>query len=408
MIANRAPDTAILTLDEEEITVDEFYNLIDQKNDILLLDVRIDEDFEAWRIETRYTPETMHIPYGIFAEDGPEALDDLPQLTAVPKGRKIVAVCAKGGASDFVAAILREEGMTAVNLIDGMVAWGNHYVTRPVVEKTAHQIYQIDRVSRGCLSYVIVSQGQATIIDPMRHTDQYLQLISDKGAVLTHILDTHAHADHISGGPALAEATGAPYYLHPYDAIHPFDMLPAEIPYEMLQDGQQLSLGALTITVLHAPGHTLGQVNYLVADSSGETYAFTGDNIFLQSFGRPDLGGQGEAWAPIVYQTIFEKFKEQVPDSTWILPGHYASVNEANDQGVYAKRLANLWRDNVGLQFEHKDHFITYVLTHLPDMPEQYVEIKRVNIGLTHPDEQQASELELGKNVCALSDAYEG
>ena len=408
MTANTAAEAVTSIEENEEISVSNFYQSISQKNDILLLDVRNDRDFDAWRIEARNTPETMHIPYIIFAEDGPDALQDLPQLTAVPKDREIVAVCAKGGASDFVAAILREEGMTAVNLIDGMIAWGNHYVARPVVEKKNYQIYQIDRVSRGCLSYVIFSQGQAAIIDPMRHTEQYLEMITKKGADLALILDTHAHADHISGGPALAEATGVPYYLHPYDAIHPFDMLPAEVPYEMLQDGQQLTLGELTVTVLHTPGHTLGQVNYLVTEPSGETYAFTGDNIFMQSFGRPDLGGQGEAWAPIVYQTIFERFKEQVPDKAWILPGHYASFDESNEQGVYAKQLVDLWRDNVGLQFENKDHFITYVLTHLPSMPEQYIEIKRVNIGLAHPDEQQASELELGKNVCALSDAYGG
>ncbi len=408
MTANTAAAAVSPTEEMEEISVSNFYQTISQKNDILLLDVRNDQDFDAWRIESRNTPETMHIPYIIFAEDGPEALQDLPQLTAIPKDREIVAVCAKGGASDFVAAILREEGMTAVNLIDGMIAWGNHYVSRPVVEKTNYQIYQIDRVSRGCLSYVIISQGQAAIIDPMRHTEQYLQMIADKGADLALILDTHAHADHISGGPALAETTGAPYYLHPYDAIHPFDMLPAEVPYEMLQDSQQLTLGDLTITVLHTPGHTLGQVNYIVTEPSGQAYTFTGDNIFLQSFGRPDLGGQGKAWAPIVYQTIFERFKEQVPDTAWILPGHYASFDESNEQGVYVRQLADLWRDNVGLQFENKDHFITYVLTHLPSMPEQYVEIKRVNIGLAHPDEQQASELELGKNVCALSDAYGG
>ena len=408
MTANTAADAVTSAEENEEISVSNFYQTINQKNDILLLDVRNDRDFDAWRIESQNTPETMHIPYIIFAEDGPEALQDLPQLTAISKDREIVALCAKGGASDFVAAILREEGMTAVNLIDGMIAWGNHYVTRPVIETTAYQIYQIDRVSRGCLSYVIISQGQAAIIDPMRHTDQDLQMINEKGAVLSLILDTHAHADHISGGPALAEATGAPYYLHPYDAIHPFDLLPAKVPYEMLQDGQQLALGELTITILHTPGHTLGQVNYLVTEPAGETYAFTGDNIFLQSFGRPDLGGQGEAWAPIVYQTIFERFKEQVPDRAWILPGHYASFDESNEHGLYTKRLVDLWRDNVGLQFKNKDHFITYVLTHLPSMPEQYIEIKRVNIGLAHPDEQQASELELGKNVCALSDAYGG
>lgn len=394
-------------LELEEILVDQFYRMISRKNDFLFLDVRNDQDYESWRIESRFTPETMHIPYIIFAEDGPEALEELPELMAIPDDRMIVAICAKGGASDFVAAILRDEGKTAVNLIDGMIAWGNHYVTRPVVENENYQVYQVDRVARGCLSYVLINQGKATLIDPLRHIDHYLDLIAEKGAELALILDTHAHADHISGGPALAEQSGAPYYLHPYDAIHPFDMLPAVIDYEMLADGQLLTMGDITFEILHSPGHTLGQVNFIATHAEGDAFSFTGDNIFLQSFGRPDLGGQGEAWAPIVYDTIFRRFKERVPEKALILPGHYASFHEADEKGVYAKRLDDLWRENIGLQFEHEDHFIAYVLTHLPDMPEQYIEIKRVNIGLSQPDEQEASVLELGKNVCALSDAYD-
>ncbi|MDX1613137.1 MAG: MBL fold metallo-hydrolase [Candidatus Promineifilaceae bacterium] len=390
----------------EEISVADFYRRISRPNDLLLLDVRNDRDFEAWRIEGPHTPETMHIPYIIFAEEGAEALEQLPQLGVVSKDRLIVVVCAKGGASDFVAAILREEGWRAVNLIDGMIAWGNHYVTRSLVETEAYQIHQVDRVARGCLSHVLISDGQAAIIDPLRHTDHYRHLLEEHGVALQLLLDTHAHADHISGGPALAGETGAPYYLHPYDAIHPFDMLPAVIDYEALEDGQTLTLGELTIDVLHTPGHTLGQVNYLVSAPDGESYVFTGDNVFLQSFGRPDLGGQGEAWAPIVYETIYRKFKEQVPNQAWVMPGHYASFGEADEQGAFMKRAATLWEENVGLRFAQKDHFIAYVLTHLPQMPEQYIEIKRVNIGLTQPDEQLASELELGKNVCALSDAY--
>ena len=78
----------------EEITVDEFYERISGPSDVLLLDVRNDRDFENWRIESRNTPETMHVPYIIFAEDGPEALDELPELMAVPDDREIIAVCA--------------------------------------------------------------------------------------------------------------------------------------------------------------------------------------------------------------------------------------------------------------------------------------------------------------------------
>lgn len=386
----------------QQITVEELYRKLQQPDHrLFILDVRNQDEFDTWRIESRYPPEMVNIPYFEFFENTESALAQLPQ----DPERDVVVVCAKGGASDFVAALLEEEGRSAVNLAGGMEAWGNFYVFRPVAETAAYQVYQVDRPARGCLSHVLISQGQAAIIDPLRHTEKYQEFLAGKGAELALILDTHAHADHISGGPALAQATGAPYYLHPYDGIHPFDMLPAKMAYEMLKEGMAFSLGDLTIQTIHVPGHTLGQVNFLATGPDGERYFFTGDNLFIESFGRPDLGGQGEAWAPIVYETIFEKVKSQVPEAAWVLPGHYASPGEANDQGLFAKRLGELWQENSALQFANREEFVAFVLSHLPIMPAEYVEIKRVNIGLSQPDEEEASALELGKNICAVAAA---
>ena len=374
----------------------EFYPRIQQENKLLLLDVRNDKEFGAWRIESRHSPETLHIPYVVFVEDEEDA------VRQVPADREIVVVCAKGGASAYVAEILRRHNTPTTNLGGGMIAWGSHYVFRPVVERDEYQIYQIDRASRGCLSYVLISKGQAAIIDPLRHIGRYRQFLSEIGADLTLVLDTHAHADHISGGSALSEATGVPYYLHPYDAIHPLDMLPPRIRFEMLQDGQSFTLGDLTIRILHTPGHTLGQVNLLVTGSAGQSYFFSGDNLFLLSLGRPDLGGLSKAWAPLVYETIFGIIKETVPPQALVLPGHYASFAEANAAGLYGKPLADVWQENPSLQMTGKEEFVEHILSHLPEMPPQYAEIKRVNIGLSAASEQEANELELGKNVCAL------
>jgi glyoxylase-like metal-dependent hydrolase (beta-lactamase superfamily II) len=230
--------------------------------------------------------------------------------------------------------------------------------------------------------------------------------LDNSAASLALIIDTHAHADHISGGPAMAETTGSPYYLHPYDAIHPFDMLPASLRYQPLQDGQEFKLGKLSLRVLHVPGHTLGQVNLLVGGEDGNSFLITGDNLFLQSFGRPDLGGKGEAWAPLVHSSIFEKIKGQVPNEALVLPGHFSRHDEANPDGLFAAPLEKIWENNPDLQHEEKEDFIRHVLENLPALPEQYIEIKRINGGLSKPDEEAATELELGKNVCALSTAY--
>jgi glyoxylase-like metal-dependent hydrolase (beta-lactamase superfamily II) len=183
-------------------------------------------------------------------------------------------------------------------------------------------------------------------------------------------------------------------------------MLPAKLDYNMLSHNREFEVGEFKIRVLHVPGHTLGQVNFLVGASDGSRYFFTGDNIFIQSFGRPDLGGQGEAWAPIVYETIFETVKKNVPGDALVLPGHYANPSESDDNGLFAKPLSAIWRENSDLANGDRESFIEFVLDHLPEMPPQYVQIKRVNAGLVDPDEEEASELELGKNICALSTAY--
>jgi glyoxylase-like metal-dependent hydrolase (beta-lactamase superfamily II)/rhodanese-related sulfurtransferase len=378
------------------------YERISQPNDLFILDVRNDEEFAAWRIEARYTPDTMHIFYGEFVEEEQSA------TMKIPADKEIIVVCAKGGASDYVAEILRENyGLNAKNLEGGMIAWGNYYAIRSAFQGDAYQIYQVERVARGCLSYILISQGQAAVIDPTRHIDQYLDFLANQDAHLSLILDTHAHADHISGGALLAANSTAPYFLHPYDAIHPFDMLPAQISYQPLNDGQVFELGELSIQVIHTPGHTLGQVNFLVRDRKSDSFVFTGDNLFLESFGRPDLGGQGQTWALLVYRTIFEKFRTLIPAEAWLFPGHYAVHQEANEAGVFTRPVAEVWKENSALQITEEEAFVRYTLDHLLPIPSQYVQIKRVNTGLVNATEQEASELELGKNVCALSEAYE-
>ncbi len=386
----------------EQITPIQLYELMLKNHNVLMLDVRNEDEYEAWKIEGKFTPDTVNIPYFEFFENEDEA------FSRVERDRPIVVVCAKGGASDFVALRLGEEGIKAANLSEGMIGWGNLYIHRVIVQTPEFEIYQIDRTARGCLSYVLISDGKAAIIDPLRHTEKYTDFLELKEASLALILDTHGHADHISGAPALSELTGAPYYLHPYDGIHPFDLLPAKLVYRMLHDGMKFSLGDLLIETVHVPGHTLGQVNFLVKAPSGRSFVFTGDNLFIQSFGRPDLGGQGQSWAPLVYNTIFNTVVERIPSDALVLPGHFAKHDEANEDGTYSKPLSALWKENEDLsRLNEKETFINFVLAHLPDMPEQYIQIKRINAGLAAPDEDEASELELGKNICALSTAYE-
>ncbi len=390
---------------------------LDRGEALLLLDVRRPEDVRRWRIEARRPLEFMNVPYAEMAPEGdptdpaqaPHQVEQVKRYVEarlrekLPQDKPVVVVCARGVTSAHVAQALRELGVAAEHLEGGMEAWGRFYEIQTVAESPDLAIYQIARPARGCLSYVVASQGRAVVVDPLRHLDEYTQLAEQKGLRLERVLDTHAHADHISGGPALAQKLGVPYHLHPYDGIHPIDVLPATIPFDYLRDGQAIRVGSAELIALHIPGHTLGNMAFLVEGR----YLLTGDSVFIDSIARPDLGGRGEAWAPLHHRSL--KKLLELPEATIVLPGHYAHPREANDEGLFAAPLGELKAKNEGLRKvqEGERAFVEYILNSLPEFPPEYVDIKRVNLGLLLPDEAKAQELELGRNVCALAQAYQ-
>lgn len=392
------------------ITAKELKELLDTDTDLFVIDVRNRDAFETWKLESRYPLRMINVPYFEIIEQGGE--DDVVDavvayaqrhwVDTLPKDGLILVVCAKEGTSDLVAQGLRRMGYRTVVLQGGMGSWGDFYDVRPVVSHGELSIYQINRPARGCLSYMVASDGQAVLIDPLRHTDVYLELAREQGLDIVRVFDTHGHADHISGGPSLARDLNIPYNLHPYDAIHPLDVLPATVVYEPLQDKQRFQIGRATVSALHVPGHTLGNTVFVVNDA----YVFTGDSIFIDSIARPDLGGRGETWAPLHYRSL--KKLLDLPDETLVMPGHFSSPAEADEAGLFARTLGELKKSNEGLKkvLQGETVFVDYILNNLPVFPEQYIDIKRVNAGLLRPDEEEAAELELGRNICALSEAY--
>jgi len=402
---------ASLTATKTEWTAQELKERVDREEPFYILDVRNRDEFEAWKIEGRRPIPTHNVPYFEILEQG--GADDVVESVIayarqelvywLPKDQPILVVCAKGGTSALVAEGLRALGYEATNLAGGTLAWGNFYDVKAIVEEPSLSIYQVSRPARGCLSYIIASNGEAAIVDPLRHTEHYLRFAEEKGLSIRLILDTHAHADHISGGSHLSKQLGVPYYMHPYDGIHPIDVLPPRLDYQPLWDGQRFRVGEATIETIHIPGHTLGNVVYLV----NGRYLLTGDSIFIESIARPDLGGRGDTWAPIHYHSLRKLLS--LPDEVVVLPGHFSSLREADENGVFAMTLGELKQKNEGLVMAQRseNEFVEYILSSLPVFPPQYVDIKRVNAGLLIPDEEKASELELGKNICALAQAYQ-
>jgi len=390
------------------LTASELKAKLDRDDPLVVFDVRPREMTETWRVEGRDNVRFVNVPYREMVPQG--AADDDPvgkigryaqdQLSAeLPAGVEIVTVCAKGISSADATAAFQQLGYEAYTLDGGMNAWGNFYDVKTVVETDKLGLYQITRPARGCVSHVVISEGEAAVVDPLRHIDPYRQLVRDHGAEMRHVLDTHGQADHISGGPRLAQQMNVDYWLHPYDAIHPIDMLPARLDFAYLQDGQTFHVGGTEIEAIHIPGHTLGNVAFR---TNGQ-YLLTGDSVFIASIARPDLGGKGETWAPLHYRSLRRLL--ELPDDTVVLPGHFNAPDEADESAIYRAKLGDLKETNEGLRMaqESERTFVDFILDSLPTFPEQYVDIKRVNAGLIVPDETEVSTLETGRNVCALA-----
>jgi glyoxylase-like metal-dependent hydrolase (beta-lactamase superfamily II) len=389
------------------------WDRLSRNEPMFILDVRNADEFERWRVEGPQPVPTLNVPYFELLdlegeeEDVTEAVmrgvqaQLMPQL---PNDRPILAVCAEGNTSNYVADGLRRLGFDAVNMEGGMEAWGNFYYWRPVEENERFSLFQVVRPARGCLSHVLVSDRHAAVFDPARHIETYEELATAVGARIEWVLDTHLHADHLSGGPALGERDHIPYYLHPYDAIHPMDMLPARMAYRPLEAEQVLRIGRAEVKVLHFPGHTLGTVAFLIDGR----YLLNGDSLFLESIARPDLGGRAEGWAPLLYDSL--KRMAELPDETVVLPAHFSDIAAGDGTGVYRATLGDLKQRNPGLLklAEGEQAFTDYILASLPEFPEAYIEIKRANAGLASPDERKAQELELGKNICAVGKQSRG
>jgi glyoxylase-like metal-dependent hydrolase (beta-lactamase superfamily II)/rhodanese-related sulfurtransferase len=382
---------------------------LDSGRDPFVLDVRNRDEFEAWRIEGPRPLRAINSPYFEMLEEGGK--EDLVDSIAaylkarlegsLPRDTPILAVCAKGGTSAFAAQALARLGYEVANLEGGMAAWADFHEVKPVVEGRT-SVFQIGRPARGCLSYVVACGGEAIVIDPLRNTNFTAEFLADRQLRLVRVLDTHAHADHISGGPTLAWQAGVPYMLHPFDAIHPMDMLPAKLSFEYLHDGSEVKVGDSTLRAIHIPGHTLGNLAFIL---DGATL-FSGDSLFVRSVSRPDLGGQPERWTALHYRSLRRLL--ELPDATVVLPGHFSRLSEADGAGLFRSTIAELKRENEGVKMAlgPEEAFAQYVLGSLPNFPPQYVDIKRVNLGLKEVEHEAAFELEIGKNICALSGAY--
>lgn len=320
------------------------------------------------------------------------------ESTGLDPDLPVAVICGLGKDSAVLAFHLDRLGLDARTLAGGMVEWMRYTKPRLLdAPQTIDRLVQFDRIGSGCLGYLLVSNGEALIIDPPLFAGGYLEGIDEAGAKLVGVAETHVHADYVSGAVKLAEEFGVPYYLHAADAVYPYDGTPGRIEFQDIEGGDTIEFGETVITVMHTPGHTEGSVTYLLEDR----LAFTGDFLFVGSIGRPDLGGQEETWAHQLWESVV-RAKSEWSSGTLILPAHYASSAERRPDGSVAADFGSLLENNEALGYDDREAFVAWILENKAAFPESYKRIKALNVGLAPIVENEVEELEVGRNECAL------
>ena len=230
----------------------------------------------------------------------------------------------------------------------------------------------------GCASYILgcEAKGVAAIIDPDRDIQKYLDAAQNRNLTITYIIDTHLHADHVSGNTDLAERTGADIYVHETSG--------AEYPHKTLKHDDVIELGNIRMKVLHTPGHTPESITLLVSDTTRAEepwLALTGDTLFVGDIGRPDLVGVEAArgLADNMYESLFEKILP-LNDSLLIYPGHGAGSLCGKSIGSMRSTTLGFERKyNDALSPRERNEFVDYATSGLPEQPGNHKRIKSMN-----------------------------
>jgi glyoxylase-like metal-dependent hydrolase (beta-lactamase superfamily II) len=370
-------------------TAEDLYEKLTGKPDFILLDVRNEKEFNNFAVEGPGFLPYINIPYYDFIEDIEAS------VAKIPAGQKIRVVCSKENSAKFVSEQLLANGFTDVGYLkDGIISWGNMLAPhRLTPANSPYDLYQMIRPGKASCSYMLIAGSEAAVFDPSANIQFYQDFAKSQGATIVKTFETHRQADYIAGSIILQKTIGAEVMV-----MTP-DFAGADFPYTPLENGQTLALtDGPEIKVIHTPGHTLGSTSYFIDGK----YLLTGDTIFIQSAGRPDLGGKSEEWSRILYLTLMVILRD-IDDNVLILPGHYTSWNEANADLVFCATLGALKKTNIAFHFVHEGKFSEFIQENLRPQPGVYADIRRINAGWLKVDLAEQNTMDLGKNECGAS-----
>ena len=362
---------------DKEITANELKKSLDANLDLFLLDVREPDEFADWNIEG-----SQNIPLGELSKS----------LDQIPFDRKVVAICPHGNRSKIAKFIMQAYGYDIVSLEGGLKAWSTaleHTITNFEISKNDVQVIHVKRIGKGCSSYIVSLGREGAVIDPVFPIDYYLNLAKEHDIKFTKVYDTHQHADHVSAAKQLADKTGADFYLSSYEE-YSFEHRP-------LQDGDVHKIGNIEFQVIHTPGHTMGSISLLL----GGKILFSGDTLFTNGVGRPDLRDKASEFAAVLYDSLQNKILN-LDENIVVYPAHFEKNIKIGE--LLPSTLKEIEESNRSLLSMDKDNFIQKITTSTMQTPRSYKEIISINKNNTVlTSVNEIHELEIGPNRCNIS-----
>jgi glyoxylase-like metal-dependent hydrolase (beta-lactamase superfamily II)/rhodanese-related sulfurtransferase len=354
------------------ISGDNLWDSLKQNQNVFLLDVREPEEYADFKI-----PGAVNVPLSqLFSSSH----------VSLPKDKKIVTICSHGNRSMVATFALAQKGIEAASLVGGMALW-NQVLNATALREDNLTIIQVEKVGKGCLSHIVGSNGEAIVIDPTYPTQKYLEFAKNEGFKITKVIDTHQHVDHVSAARGLAQLAGAKLYFSKLEEY--------KIESEKVGDGDTIPFGAKQLKVIHTPGHTAGSMSFVVDDK----YVFSGDTLFVEGIGRPDLRDQAEEYAAKLYDTLHNKLLK-FQDDAKIFPTHHGEGVKPTQGGVYyttVKMAGALPLLDLG-----QTDFVSKVVSITTPRPMNYSMIIKVNKGTIPVSDMQIPDLEMGPNRCSI------
>jgi glyoxylase-like metal-dependent hydrolase (beta-lactamase superfamily II)/rhodanese-related sulfurtransferase len=353
-----------------------------------IIDIRDEDEFNDWNIKGSINiPVNKHI-----VEGNAEAIKSA--FKHLKRHKSYITTCARGINSQLAASILTEMGYNAYVLTKGLKGWNENFdfyeISLNSNINNPFSIVQFVRIGKGCLSYIIIDENskESAIIDPSVFIDEYINYINMREVDMKYIIDTHAHADHFSGGMALEKTLGVNYNINKID-------VDSGVEVNDIGNINDIMLGELKISIHSTPGHTDGSLSFLI----GGKALMCGDLMLLENMGRPDLArnkAESIKGAEKLFETL-NNFILKLDDYVKVFPAHFVST-ELRPVTLTIKELK---QQNEALSIKDKKKFIEYITGSIPNTPPNYETIKKFNKSATIIPVDYAEDLEIGPNRCA-------